>query len=176
MQRIAKEYAEALFTLARESGQERAYGDGLRVVCRAFAAEAAYGTLVSAPTIPLREREALLEEAFAGQVPDEVLSAVELLCRKGYVRALDAVRREYETLYRIWTAVTEAEAVSAVPLTDAQKETLRRKLERLTGTAVELTFTVDPSLLGGIRVTMEGRVLDGSLQGRLRELKGAIRT
>ena len=176
MHRNGKEFAEALFSLARESGQELAYGDGLRYVRDAFRETPEYAALLSVPTIPQREKEALLEEAFGAQIPEEVLSAVELLCRKGRIRELEDVEREYESLYRAFTAVIEAEAVSAIPLTPEQKEQLRRKLEKLTGNTVEVTYTVDPSILGGIRVTMEGRVLDGSLAGRLRELKGAIRT
>ena len=176
MRRNGKEFAEALFSLARESGRELEYGDGLRYVRDAFRAEPDYAALMAAPTVPQREKEALLEEAFSEAVPSEVLSAAELLCRRGRIRELDDVMREYDALYRAFTAVTEAEAVSAVPLTEEQKDALRRKLEKLTGNTVEVAYTVDPSILGGIRVTLEGRVLDGSLAGRLRELKGAIRT
>ena len=56
-------------------------------------------------------------------------------------------------------------------MTDAEKDTLRQKLEKKFGRRMILDCRVDPSLLGGIRVETEGRVLDGSIRSRLQEIK-----
>ena len=170
-----KEYAGALFALARESGREEAYGQSLRELCAAVEAEPDYAVLLSLPSLSGQERAALLGEAFEGRVPEEVLSAVQLLTEKGHIRALGEMTREYDALCRAFRSIVPAEAVSAVPLTGAQRERLREKLERLTGKRVELAFRVDPGILGGIRVNMPGHVLDGSLTGQMQKMKGAIR-
>ena len=64
-----------------------------------------------------------------------------------------------------------ATVTAAAGLTDEEKERLRRALERRSGHSVQLECRVDASLLGGVVVEMDGRVLDGSLRHRLHEIK-----
>ena len=53
------------------------------------------------------------------------------------------------------------------PLTEAQAEALKQKLEKLSGKKISLSLKTDPSLLGGVRVELEGKELDGTVKGRL---------
>ena len=174
MDRNGKEFAEALFSLARENGQEKAFQDGLRHVRFTFLAYPIYKTLLEAPTIPQQEKEEMLEEAFGDTVPEEVLSAVQLLCRKGRIREVINMVREYNSLYRDFRGEIVVFVVSAVPLRPSQKRKVCRKIEKQTGKTVEAAYVVEPDILGGVRVIMEDLVLDDSLETRLQELKGAI--
>ena len=58
---ISKEYAAALFALARESGQERAFSAALALIDRQLTAQPEYAALLSSPNVPLKERLGLLE-------------------------------------------------------------------------------------------------------------------
>ena len=66
------------------------------------------------------------------------------------------------------------EGTSAVSLTDRECIELTKKLEKISGNTVSLDCHVDPSLIGGVIVEMNGRVMDGSLRHRLREVKDVI--
>ena len=53
--------------------------------------------------------------------------------------------------------------------------TLRAKLEKITGKRIELLFKIDPSVIGGLIVRVDGRVIDASVRkdlDNLRELMG----
>ena len=56
-------------------------------------------------------------------------------------------------------------------MTAAQTEQLHEKLETLTGKTIDLTTKVEPSVLGGIRLDIEGTELDGTVQNRLATLR-----
>ena len=60
---------------------------------------------------------------------------------------------------------------SAVALTEGEKTTLIEKLSRKFGRTIHLECAVDPSLLGGLVVNVDGKVIDGSLKHRLQEIK-----
>lgn len=60
-----------------------------------------------------------------------------------------------------------AEVVSAVPLTVAQRTRLAQTLERVYGQAVRLNVQLDPAVVGGLRISLAGEVLDGTLLTRL---------
>lgn len=68
-----------------------------------------------------------------------------------------------------------AEVVSALPLTAAEQEAVKRDVMAKFGGAGSVTFRVDPSILGGLRVRVGDKVLDGSVAGRLEGLKASVR-
>ena len=65
---------------------------------------------------------------------------------------------------------------SAVPLSEEQLSALSARMGETLGKRVLLEGSVSPSLIGGVRVEIEGRVWDGSLRGRLEELGGLLRS
>jgi F-type H+-transporting ATPase subunit delta len=70
---------------------------------------------------------------------------------------------------------TTAEVISAEPLGSAQTDALARELAQLLGRAVNLTTTVDPSILGGLIVKAQSRMVDSSLRTKLLNLKTAMK-
>ena len=63
---------------------------------------------------------------------------------------------------------------TAVDLTEAQAQALKERLEKISGKTVLLTQKTDSAILGGIRVELEGKQLDGTVQERLSRLKKKI--
>lgn len=61
----------------------------------------------------------------------------------------------------------EAVVTGAVALSDAQMEALKQKLEKISGKKVSLLQKKDPSVVAGLRVELEGKLLDGTVQSRL---------
>ncbi len=64
---------------------------------------------------------------------------------------------------------------SALPLTEAEKETIRCEIEAQLGSSALITFSVDPAILGGLVVRFGDRVVDGSLAGQLEDLRQSMR-
>lgn len=174
MTELSKDYAEALFALAAENGQEKAYLESLESVDALFADNPDYIDLLAAPSVPQSERATLLEQAFGDALPEQVLSFVLLLTAHGRIRSLPACVEEYRRLYQAAVAMSTAYVTSAVALTEAQQSALAEKLAAKFGRRVELVCQVDESLLGGLTVRLDGVVLDGSLRRRLQAVKDVI--
>ena len=170
----AKEYATALFTIALEQSETKKFAAALETVVSSLRGAPEYTEFLCAPNIPLSERIISLETVFGGRIPEDVLSFLKLLCEKGRVRSLDACLHEYMKLYNESKAISWAHVKSAIPLTPEQKTALRLKLEKQSGRNVLLECTTDNTLLGGIVVEMDGKILDGSLRRRLQEVKEVI--
>ena len=174
MTQTAKAYAEALFALSCEEGNEAEVLTALHFVGEAFSGEPELVLLLSSPTIPTEERVGVAETIFAEQVPEHVLSFLCLLCEKGDVSLWGDCTRSYEALYHEHCATVEAVAIGARPFTDAEREALVRQLEKKSGRHVALTCRVDPEILGGVIVEMDGTVTDGSLRHRLQQIKEGL--
>ena len=70
--------------------------------------------------------------------------------------------------------ILEVTAVSAIALTAPSREKLLAKLQKMTGKNIVLTETVDPAVLGGLRLDMGGTRLDGTVQRHLERLRTEI--
>ena len=171
MAQISKEYAEALFALACEEGKETEFLTALEKITESLSNEPDYAALLSSPSIPLGERLKAVEAVFSATIPEYVVSWLQLLCEKGRLGYFPECVKEYRSLLAAKNAVITAKVTSAVPLTEDESEALKQKLEKISGSTVLLDCTLDPSLLGGVVVEMNGRVMDGSLRHRLRAVK-----
>ena len=176
MSEVAKEYGAALFLVAAETKQTDTFARDLTTVGTLFKENPDYITLLSSPNIPIDERLSLMEQTFGGAMDEAVLSFLQLLCQKGHIREFETAAEEYRALWQAAAQVSDATITSAIPLSDAQQQKLTRKLEQTFGRTVRAVYTVDPSVLGGVVVEMDGKVLDGSLRERLRDLKDVMHT
>lgn len=170
----SREYGEALFALATEYGACDEYNNALDTVSTVFKENPEYTDFLASPSIPKAERIEALETAFSGRVPEHIVSFLSILCERGRIREFSGCVREYKALLDASKNVSLAKVVSAVPLTDSQKEKLQIKLEKLSGQTVILDCSVDKSLLGGLIIETDGKTIDGSLKRRLYEVKEVI--
>ena len=174
MTETARMYGGSLYDLAAEEGlDERILGE-LDGVTALLNGDAEYLHLLSIPSIPKKERCALLDEAFRGQVHLYVLNFLKILCEKGTLRELSGCARAYRVRYNQAHGILEATATTAVAMTEQQAKSLHEKLEKVTGRHIDLKTKVEPAVLGGIRLDIEGTELDGTVQNRLAALRRNI--
>ena len=171
MTTTSKEYAEALFELAVQGGVTKETSEGLETVVSALLQMPDYRALLASPAIAKEERLAALDTAFRGKVPDILLAILRMMVSRGHVSALNGMARDYDELARGYRGESMAVVTSAVPLKEAEAVALRSKLEKKLARQITLQCAVDPDLIGGIRVEVDGRVIDGSIRNKLDEIK-----
>jgi F-type H+-transporting ATPase subunit delta len=125
------------------------------------------------PGVPVLARNKIVAVAWA-QAPEVVKRLMHLLVERDRVLLLPAISEAYTVAWNEARGVVMAEAVSAVDLDAGQTLALSEGLARAAGKAVELTTRVDPSVLGGLRVTVGGRTLDGTVLAQLQALRRSL--
>ena len=174
MTETAKMYGGSLYDLAAEEGLETRILGELDEVQQLLRQNPDYLRLLSTPSIPKKERCGLLDEALRGQVHLYVLNFLKILCEKGTLRELSGCARAYRIRYNQAHGILEATATTAVAMTEQQAKSLHEKLEKITGKTIDLKSKIDPAVLGGNRLDIEGTELDGTVQNRLASLRRNI--
>lgn len=174
MTEISKEYGTALFMLACEKNTQEEYAVALDELMSVFEENPDYGAFLASLSIPVSEKLDAVEKAFSGRIPEDVVSYVQLLCEKGRIKHFADSVTEYKRLLDESKKVSKAKVTSATQLLESEKEALVEKLEKISGCVVETEYAVDESLIGGIVVEIDGRVIDGSVRSRLRDIKDVI--
>lgn len=169
----AQEYGRALFELAAEQGADEAILDELSAVEQILRAQPEYVQLLDTPALPKKTRAALGAQAFSHLHPMH-LNFIQILCEKHAVKHYGTCASQYRSLFDQSHGILRAAAITAVPISRSQRKALAAKLEGLTGKTVVVTNQVDPQVLGGVRLRLDGTQLDGSLQARLADLRRSL--
>ena len=167
MTQTAKNYADALYELARDEGVEQQIYGQLRDVKDILEANDEYVVLLCSPNLHITQRLAVLDEAFSGRAHPYLLNWLKILCERGHIRELKDCAVQYRRRRNADLGILDAVAVTAVPLGAELREKLRNRLQALTGKQVDLQYRVDPGVLGGIRLEYDGKALDGTVRTRL---------
>ncbi|MBP5209859.1 MAG: ATP synthase F1 subunit delta [Clostridia bacterium] len=167
-------YGEALWSLARDEQMEDVFLSNVRELEHAIRENPGYLRMLDTPAMTKEERKRLFEEAWSGQIHSYVVRFVCVLIDRGRASILPDAIRTYQELYLGAHGVRVARVESAAPLSDAQKEALRLRLEQLTRGRVELRYRVVPALIGGMRVEIDGRRFEGTARAKLDEMRRSL--
>jgi F-type H+-transporting ATPase subunit b len=148
--------AEAEMANLRKAGlaeinteKERALNE-LRVHVSALAIAAAQKII--GESLDEKRQHALVNEFFSG-------------VKAGKVTVLEGVALEGD----------EAEVTSALPLTDAEKMTVKEDVMKKLGAKATVSFSVDPNILGGLILRVGDKVIDGSVVNQVQSLRESLR-
>jgi F-type H+-transporting ATPase subunit delta len=164
-------YAEAVLELAAQSGQESAVSDELASLSDLVAKDRAFESFLSSPAVERESRRASLRKIFAGKLSDTTLNLLLVLNDKQRLAILPSIAEAFQRLLEARRGQQRMFVDSAVPLSDAQRNTLIGLLNTLTGRQPILVESVVPSVLGGLRVQVGDKVFDNTVYSRLRRLR-----
>lgn len=122
------------------------------------------GNYLLNPQVSPADRRKLLEGALQGKVLPSVRVFADLLLRKHRLAQMVGIAHEFQAIVERKKGLERAVAVSAVPLSEAERTRLVAELERYTGKKIVLETQVDATLVGGAYVRIGDRVIDRSVK------------
>ena len=170
-----KEYARALFLLTEEEGVTESVCEDVKLVRSAIMDNPEYTKLLDTPALAADEQVALLDRAFA-TVNGLLLNLCKILSEKRYAYLIPRVMDAYLAIYDESRGIERVEAVTAIPLTEAQLSALSSRLEEKTGKKIVITNTVDKAILGGMKLRYMGIQLDGTVKSRLDSFEKSLKS
>lgn len=174
MTELSREYGEGLYLLCAEEGLAAEVFEQLTALRALFRENPDFSRLVSNHSLGKQERVTILDKALRSQVHHYVLNFLKILCERGIFGEFGGCVDAYTACYNRDHKVVEAVATTSVPLSDAQRSQLMEKLRSLTGKQVQLTEKVDPAVMGGVLLEMEGKRYDNTLKHRLSQMRQVL--
>jgi len=171
---IARPYAEAAFKLADAQGKLAEWSAALGNLA-AVADDARLRTAIGDPNNPAAKVAGLFISILAGKLTGETENFVRVLAENGRLEVLGEIRAQYEALKNAREGVVEAEVYTAFEMDAAQTADLVARLEKKTGRKVRAKVSVDKSLIGGVKIVIGDKVIDGSARAQLSALETALK-
>jgi F-type H+-transporting ATPase subunit delta len=99
---------------------------------------------------------------------------LELLAERHRLPAIFRIRKEFDRLWAEENKQLPVTITSAVELDEDTVKDLGKRIEEQTGQTIDLTATVDPDLIGGLRMQVGNMVYDATIRGRLEKLRREV--
>lgn len=167
MSQTSQLYGGSLYELAAEEQLTETIMQQMIEIRQLFWDNPDYVRLLLEPSISKDERTGLIETAFGAQAERYLINFMKLLCERNLLGEFPDCVNEFVRRFNADHGITEAYVTSAVALTQEQKQALAEKLGKITGKKVNIVAKVDPSVVGGLRVEIEGKLYDGTVSTRL---------
>jgi len=172
---VARRYAQAIFELAKETSKVDVVLHDLETVVATLKSDETVRRFFRAPIIDKKEKTEIIGRAFS-MLDKTALNSVLLLIRKRREGLLEPILEQYRILHQAARNAQSLKISSARELSSDELKTLVGRLGKLYNTQFDVTQDVDPSLIGGIRITMGDKRIDGSVSGKLEELARTLST
>jgi F-type H+-transporting ATPase subunit delta len=171
---VARPYAEAAFKLADEKGELAKWSEMLAALA-AVEEDERVGRAIADPNLSDAKVAGLFISILSGKLNGDAENFVRVLAQNDRLQLLPEVRAQFEALKNEREGVIEADVQSAFELSDAQLKDLVQRLEKKTGRKVRAKVQVDRELIGGVKVVLGDKVIDGSARAQLGALETALK-
>src|SRR3954466_3521986 len=168
---IGRNYAEALLTLAKKSGDVEQWGGLLNAIAAAMRDDKTLRSFLESPKLAASQKIEILEKALEKKVPQLFLRYIEIVVQKRRQMLIPTIATEYQTLIDESENRLHANVTVAREPSEPEKDALVRQLSRLLGKRVVPHISENPAILGGLIVRVGDTVMDGSVRKRLAVLK-----
>lgn len=170
---IARRYAEALHALACERGNADQIELEYQQILLDVAEIQKFRRFLIHPLIPREKKDQLVDRAFPG-ISESLRNLFRLLIRNGREGYLGLIFEEFLTLRAEEEGVIRVQVATAQAFSSEERDRLTERLMQALGRRVTLVERLEPALLGGVRLEVEGKVIDGTLRAKLEGLRAKL--
>ncbi|MBN1192336.1 MAG: ATP synthase F1 subunit delta [Coriobacteriia bacterium] len=168
--------ARVLFELATVADVVDAVGDDLASVTRAVRGHVDLHQVLRDTSLPAEKKRDIMRDIFGESVTPEALAIVTLMVERGMIDSVSDLARIYGETAEAERGIVVAEVTTAIELDDSLRAKIIKQLSDSMGRPVNLRERVDGTILGGIRINVAGRVLDGTVTSQLEGVRQALTT
>ena len=169
---IARPYAEALFRVAlpaRLNDWSALLSDMAQI-----AADPGFHSLAGDPRVVPETIRDVFNGLLKARFDVEVGNLIDILTRNRRLELLPEIEQQFRALKNAHESAAEAKIVSAFPISESELGQLITALQKKFGRTLMPSVSVDPTLIGGVCVTIGDEVLDTSVKARLQQMQTVL--
>lgn len=171
---IARNYAEALVTLAQRAGDLDGWGRMIEDVAQLVTNDIKVRRFLESPRVPVTAKKAILRTAFQDRMPRLMVRFLEALVQNRRQLLIPEISAEYATLVDENLGRVRAEVTLARDPQPGELEAITASLSKTLGRTAVAQVRVNPDIIGGVIVRVGDYVKDGSVRRRLGLLKSKL--
>jgi len=173
-QAVARVYAQALSDLGEDQGNLSRIVDDLHGVRELFDTDATFREFFGSPRIDATAKKRVLSETLGDRIDRPVMGLLHVLVNKRREMLLDNIAAEFDRFRDLREGRQHVYITAARAVDEDQLGEIRSRLEKATGKEILVHQKIDPRVVGGLRIKLGDKVIDGTVRRRLQQLRQAL--
>ncbi len=170
----AKRYARALLESSVEKNEVDVVREDLNLVNEVINKSSELKNVILNPTFNEGKVEEIIFDVFNSKISEITLNFIKMVLKSHRMDMFEDISYWYCEFDDKLKNKLKISITSAVVLNDETKERLKQKLENKFKKTILLNYTVDESIIGGIVIKAEDKIIDGSIKSRYERLKSSL--
>jgi F-type H+-transporting ATPase subunit delta len=172
---VTSRYALALIELAQESNKIQQVERDLNELASMIVASADLATVISSPSLSSDQQfKAIMAIADKAKFEGLTRNFLGVLVKNRRLGVIQGITDAFRTELSRRRGEVAVEVQTAQDMSASQFEALQRAIAKGLGRDVALKAKVEPSILGGMIVTIGSKMIDDSVARKLERLKAAM--
>jgi F-type H+-transporting ATPase subunit delta len=172
VQTVARRYAAALADVVTARGESREVRDELMAWETMMQSNPQLLEVFSNPTVPYDQKRKVLSALITRtRLRPTTANFLQVLLQNQRLAELGEVNKRFAQVMDERSGLVTAAVTTARPVGEDSREALRAKLSEITGKRVNLSFSTDEDLIGGIIARIGSTIYDGSVRNQLEQVK-----
>jgi len=169
---IARNYAKAFYDHAREAGIVESMITEMDAFASMIQDNETIELLLTRPNV--KGREDIIDALFKDKFPLMLVNFLKIVVKNKRYELLSQIFDDVQHRYEMDQDILRVETVTAVPLDDDELGKITADLKRLFGKEPLIENRVDESIVAGIKIFVNGKVYDSSLEARLQKIRSDL--
>ena len=173
---VTTTYAQALFQLAVEEGKVDELFSQVEALIAILDENPDLARIMRHPGVDKNEKIEVINNVFSGNASPEVCGLLNQVVVNNRYEEIDGILASFINMVKEYKKIGIAYVETPADLSDAQKKRIEQKLLDTTGyVKMEMNYSIDKSLIGGMKIRIGDRVVDSSISTKLNELAKDLR-
>lgn len=173
MKEITSRYAEALFSLKRDSNTLEESQQEVKELKKVFEENPGFITLLASYNKTLDEKIEIIDKTLKG-VDEEIKTLIKIICQNHRAMYLIEIFDGFNSLVNEYRGVKEGLVYSTEKLSEKQLSSLNKKISEVEKMPTELRNIIDPSLIGGVKIVINDHIYDGSIKHHIEDMRTSL--
>lgn len=175
METVPTRYGEALLSIAIDENKVKEYLQEAKVIYQSLIENPEFVKLLDSAFLDQSEKDKIIDDAFKIVDIEYLKTFIKVICANNKAYKLVYIFREFIKMANTSIGVKAGTVYSATKLDKQEISDIEKALEKKTNYKIELENIVDTSIIGGVKVILDDKVYDGSIQGRILSLKQELK-
>lgn len=169
-----KQYAKALFEIAKEDKLLQSCKESFDLFITLLDQEDDFRLLLTSPKISLDNKKDLIKKSFKN-VDDNFIYFIFVLLDNGRIEIVKDIYNSFVNLYNESNMIKNVVVLSSLELDSKEFKKLKNSLENYyAGYKVIIENKIDPSVIGGYHILVNGLSIDLSVKHKIDSLKSTL--
>lgn len=169
--RTARKYAEAMFETSETQGNTERVLTEITDAKKVFDENSELKRFLTNPIITADDKKDAIKQIFGNDYLEITMNFLYLLADNSRFDIFEEIECELKELEKEKNNLVTVRAISAIEIKDYLKEKLINKLQTILSKRVEVEYSVNPSIIGGLILEVNGKTIDSSVETKLKNIK-----